>query len=320
MKNLLRSPHGLGVPRARPLLAWCLVVLLVAACGGDGPAPAAGPPDPLPPAGASRWAAVERDVDADGSVDLITLYDYDAAGRPAAEKQYRAVGGVPAGPPQRELRWSYDGFGRITGIVESEPGSPRETRTTLEYGADGRLALRRDERLPTHADSETRFVWRDGRIVEAVRSGASAGRFALGYGADGLVEQVEYTSSAGDMFVTRYRWRPDRQLASAVEESLIFVVYLLDYDAAGRHVSTLVRDDGIDVVAMQLGRDAQGRVSEVAEDDFPDSVGFVADRVTRYRWEAARCQPVLMPVVPPYRLLTGAGQVASDNLWIGCGP
>lgn len=293
-------------------------LLLLAGCGGDAGEP--GTTDPLPPATASRWAAVERDNDADGVVDEVWRYEYDAADRPAVERRYRAVAGVPTATPVRETLWTYAGDGRMTGIVEREPASGRQTTTTLEYDGDGRLALRRDQPPPPAAESQTRFVWRDGRLVEAVRSGPFSARTVLAYGADGRVASVERTDSQGSSFVTRYDWRPDGQVASSVEESFIRTVYRFSYDAGGRLVSTLVSDDGLDIVAAQLSRDAQGRLIEVAEEDFPVGGFVAADRFTRYRWETARCQPVVMPVVPPYLGLSSAGQFAADNVWFGCGP
>lgn len=62
-------------------------VALLAACGGhDGSEERIVPVDsplPLPAAGGSRWAALERDDDGDGLADQVTRYGYDALGRRA---------------------------------------------------------------------------------------------------------------------------------------------------------------------------------------------------------------------------------------------
>lgn len=304
--------------------AAAAVLALLAGCGGDAGTPddtPGPPPDPLPPAGTSRWAAYELDSDADGMLDAITLYAYDEAGRRAAETTYRVLDGQPASDPVVQTRWRYDGFGRVTGITVSDRAAGTETTSTLAYGPDGRLATRHDLVSPYAVSFETRFTWRDGRLVEAVRSGAGAGRYQVSYGADGFVSTLRFDGTQGWSIEYRYAWRPDGQPLQAIgDDGQILVVRDFRYDADGRRVDTLVQDDGLDVLAVRLAHDAQGRLSTLSYDDFPDSSGFVPERIGRYRWEAAACQQTRVPDLPPHAAQLDAGLIAPDNVTFGCAP
>lgn len=311
------------------MAALLALVQLVAACGG-GPEPA-GPEsvvDPPLPEGASRWAALEFDRDADGTVDEITLYRYDAADRRSVQLTYAALAGVPAGDPLRETHWTYDARGRMSGIRVRDAAAGRETTTSFGYGSDGTLDSRRETATPAGTVRDTQYSWRDGRLAEAVASGGSGpGRWLVEYGSDGFVSRVLVLGNGFDN-EEDYRWRPDGGLLSAV--FLLDVSYGgasfsydLEYDAAGRLLTTRGQDDGLEVSQTRLSHDAQGRLTEVAQDNQPSAGpggSFVARRIWRYRWETARCQPVPVHGLPPHREQLEAGLISPANTSFGCGP
>lgn len=288
----------------------------LAGCGGDDPV--AVPEEPLP-LGGSRWASQEFDNDADGIVDLVTVYRYDAEHRRAGEALYAAVGGAPDGPVLQETTWTYDSAGRVVGIRTQDARTGRGSETTVSYGADGRLETRHDVSSPGGITRDTRFVWRGGRIVEAALSGASASQVMLTYGADGRIASVVGPGLPG-YTDNRYAWRADGQVASVVGEGPGTIVsYTFGYDGGGTLLSSRVSDDGLEFES-QLAHDAQGRLAEVAEGDVAAPGTFQPYSVRRYRWEAAPCRPVRMPVLPPHREDVSAGLVSATSVSFGCAP
>lgn len=287
----------------------------LAGCGGDDPVAASEEPLPL---GGSRWASQEIDNGADGTVDLVIVYRYDADHRRAGEALYAAVGGAPDGKVLQETTWTYDGAGRMVGIRIQNAQTGRGAETTVTYGPDGRLETRHDVSSPEGFTLDTRFVWRGGRIVEATLSGASVSQVMLTYGADGRIARVVGSGLSG--FIDRYAWRTDGQVASVVDDgpgtrqSTSF-----NYDAAGTLLSSRENDDGLESES-QLAHDPQGRLTEVARGAVAAPGAFQPYSLRRYRWQAAPCRPVRMPVLPPYREDVSAGLVSATSVSFGCAP
>jgi hypothetical protein len=306
----------------RWLAAATVLGLLLGGCGsggGDDPAP---PPDPLPPAGTSRWAALEQDRDADGVMDGLTRYAYDDQGRRSAQRSYTVVEGVVAAEPTRELLWSFDRWSRIVGLVDRfvSRGAPSTVTTTYTHGADGRLAAQRT--VYDWGTSDSRYTWRDGHIVEttSVRSNSaevSVTRYT--YDDDGRVSSVLLDPAAGE-YDARYGWRPDGRPSGMSIYSGFTASYGFVYDAGGRHVASTFNDDGIYFEEARLGYDAQGRLLQVEVGPPPEGGDLAPASRVRYRWETGRCQPLVMPGPPPHHEWSMAGLVSADNVSFGCAP
>ncbi|MFT3954571.1 MAG: hypothetical protein QM722_09335 [Piscinibacter sp.] len=321
--RLSREGTEMGQPTAwrRECAVACVLGGLLAGCGGGESEEPGPPPDPLPLAGGSRWAALEHDEDADGTIDEITLYSYDGQGRRTAARSYRAVAGVPDGEPTHELLWSFDRWSRIVGSIERF-ASGWVVTTSHHYGADGRQATRRT--VAGNLTLDDHFSWRDERIVEitTVRSDR-ADRFVgrVAYGSDGRVSEVTRDPGwLGDGYQARYLWRPDgRPVAMSVYSGFV-ASYGFRYDADGRLVATSYNDDGIYFEEARLAHDAQGRLVQVEVGPAPEGGGFVPASRSRYRWERALCQPLVMPGEPPHHDWSMAGLVSADNVSFGCAP
>lgn len=308
--------------RTRCAATWMLSALL-AACGGGGgggtseePGP---PPDPLPPAGSSRWAAIEGDSYADGTIDSVTRYSYDDQGRRVAERSYAVVDGVVAAEPSGERLWSFDRWSRITGTVYRNSAGGVVT-TAYDYGADGRLAAQHT--ASDGSSTDTRFIWRDGRIVETrtSRTGSTgAVVYLFSYDENGRVSSVDLDPSAGEHHAG-YGWRPDGRPSGASFYSGFTASYAYDYDADGRHVVTSFDDDGLYFEEARLAYDAQGRLVQVETGQPPDAGDFMPYFRTHYRWEPGPCQPLRMPGEPPHRASLMAGLISADNVSFGCAP
>jgi hypothetical protein len=305
-------------------LAWAFCLLL-GACGGGGDGGVADPveepgppPDPLPLAGNSRWAAQEQLSLTDGSVTAITLYSYDAQGRRTAERHYRVVAGVREAEPLREMVWSFDSYSRIIGIVTRGPASGAVTTTSVRYGADGRLASERSESKPAGATVDVVYRWRDGRIAEVTRTSPDSARVnttAISYGIDGRVSLW-----AQEDLSTSFTWRPDGRLAGMSEWSGFLGTHDFGYDAQGRHVTTSYNDDGLYFEEARLSYDPQDRLLEVSVSGGFDDGKLEPSIRARYRWEAGPCQPLIVPGAPPHIAWRMAGLVSADSSSFGCAP
>lgn len=304
----------------RPIAAGWICVLLAGCNGGGGSDEPAPPPDPLPPAGTSRWATLERDEGADGSVEQLVRYSYDTQGRRSAARTFAVADGVVADAPTHERLWSFDRWSRIVGTVDRYSSGTVVT-TTHVYGADGRLASQRA--AYEWGSIDTQFVRRDGRIVEvrSVQSGRTEVAVTrLTYGSDGRVATA-VADPGGAEFDARYAWRPDGRPAAMGIYTGFLASYGYQYDAGGRHVSTSYNDDGIYFERAELAHDAPGRLLRVDRGQAPEEGSpFVPTVRSHYRWEAAPCQPLAVPGEPPSIEDAMAGLVSADNVTFGCAP
>lgn len=297
------------------------MLALLAGCGGDDAQTAEGLP--LPPAGASRWSAIERDDDGDGLAESITRYAYDALGRRVSQLTWRAERGVATGQPIEQHAWSYDSASRVlTQVVEDS----RSRRTvSASYGADGLLASTRLQWQGSASVATTTYEWQRLRLVRAATDGASGPvtqRFF--YGADGRIERVESRFGGRDEVDTdSYQWRLDGQLSSASFSLAVgnLIIHRLTHDALGRPVRSETTDDGFEDEARRFFHDARGRLERIEVDSQPSGFGdadFASDATYRIRWEDGLCQPTYLPALPPTfdRQITLQGR--SDGASLGC--
>lgn len=309
--------------RNRRAASWMLCLLL-GGCGGgedadDEPGP---PPDPLPPAGASRWAALESDANADGTLDGFTRYTYDDQGRRMAARRYAVVDGAAATEPSFERLWSFDRWSRVVGRVDRSvsKGVPSTVTNTYTYGADGRLAAQHT--VYAWGTSDTRYTWRGDRIVgttsvESTSAQVSVMRYT--YDGNGRVSSATLDPASGE-YDAHYGWRPDGRPSGMSVYSGFTASYDFVYDADGWLVATTYNDDGLYFEEARLGYDAQGRLLQVDVGLPPEGGAFTPTTRVRYRWEAGLCQPLIMPGAPPYSEWPMAGLESATNVSFGCAP
>jgi hypothetical protein len=313
--------------RSRGLQRWLAAAtalgLLLGGCGGGGdtseePGP---PPDPLPPAGMSRWAAIEGDANADGTIEGITRFAYDDQGRRIAQRSYAVVDGVAAAEPSSERLWSFDRWSRIVG-VEYRTSSRAVVTATYTYGADGRLAAQ--HAVYDWGAMDTRYTWRDGHIVETASNPSTSAQVRVTrytYDGDGRVSSARYSLGTYEgESDARYAWRPDGRPSAISVYTGFTASYGFVYDAGGQLVATTYNDDGIYFEEGRLGYDAQGRLLQVEIGPPPEGGDFAPATRVRYRWEAGLCQPLLMPGAPPHAEGAMTGLVSADNFSFGCAP
>ena len=303
------------------------VLALLAACGGqDGdeePTLPVDSPLPLPAAGGSRWAALERDDNGDGLAEQISRYDYDALGRTTLQTTWRAEDGIPAGEPVEVQAWTYDSASRLlTHTLRDHRG---ERQTTATYGADGLLASTRQRWADSTTARTTTITWQGLRRVEASTDDAQPLTERAFYGTDGLVERIERRSGDEVVEVDVYQWRPDAQLSVSSFNLSVgnLILYGLSYDADGRITRSTKTDDGIEDEMRRYVHDPRGRLQRIEVDSRPSSFAdadFAADRVYRIRWEDGPCQPTYRVEMPPTFDHQVTMQARPDGATLGCAP
>lgn len=303
-------------------LAALLALTALAGCGGGGDAEALAPGLPLPPAGGSRWAALERDDDGDGLAESVTRYGYDVLGRRISQSTWVAERGVVVGDPVEVQTWVYDPASRVLRHRVEAAGGWRNN--DADYGVDGLLASTTLRWHDSPGTLRTTYTWRGMRLVQARQESFTPRTYRLSYDAAGLIARVESRfdrSSGAD--VETYSWRTHDQLATASFNLSVgnLVLYRLEYDSTGRHIRTRKTDDGFEDEARRHHQDATGRLVRVEADLQPssfDEADFVADVVYRIRWESGRCQPVFLPALPPVFDRQSTSLARADGAMLGC--
>lgn len=304
------------------------VLALLAACGGhDGnmaPTVPVDSPLPLPAAGGSRWAALERDADGDGLAEQITRYDYDALGRRTLQTTWHAEDGIPAGEPVEVQGWTYDSASRLlTHTVRDTLG---ERQTTATYGADGLLVSTRLRWEGSTTARTTTITWQDLRMVGTLTDDTQPLTERAFYGTDGYVERIERRfGDDEEVDVDRYQWRPDAQLSGSSFSLSVgnLILHGLSYDAEGRITRSTTTDDGIEDEMRRYAHDHRGRLQRIEVDYRPPSFAdedFVVDLVYRIRWEAGLCQPTYQVELPPNFDRQVTMQARPDGTTLGCAP
>lgn len=301
------------------------VLALLAACGGqDGNEGSTDSPLPLPSAGGSRWAALERDDDGDGLAEQVIRYDYDALGRRTAQTTWRAEAGVAVGEPVEVQGWTYDSASRL--LTHTVLDTHGERQTTATYGADGLLASTRLRWEGSTTVRTTTITWQDLRMVQTLTDDTQPRSERAFYGSDGLVERIERRfGDAQEVDVDRYQWRPDAQLSGSSFSLSVgnLIVHGLAYDTDGRISRSTKTDDGIEDEMRRYAHDDRGRLQRIEVDSQPSSFAdedFAADRVYRIRWEAGRCQPTYRVELPPNFDHQVTMQARPDGTTLGCAP
>jgi hypothetical protein len=321
------------IPQRRRLGVWRFIgivplLALLAACGGnDGneePADPIASPLPLPAAGGSRWAALERDDDGDGLAEQITRYGYDALGRRTLQTTWRAEDGIPAGEPIEVQDWTYDSASRL--LTHSVRDTRGARQTTATYGAAGLLASTRLRWEGSTTARTTTFTWQNLRMVGTLTDDRQPLTELAFYGTDGLVERIERRfGDDEEVDVDRYQWRPDAQLAGSSFSLSVgnLILYGMSYDADGRITRSTKTDDGIEDEMRRYAQDDRGRLQRIEVDSRPSSFAdkdFAGDMVYRIRWEAGLCQPTYRVELPPNFDRQVTMQTRPDGTTLGCAP
>ena len=304
------------------------VLALLAACGGhdgsEAPMVPVDSPLPLPAAGGSRWAALERDDDGDGLAEQITRYEYDALGRRILQTTWRAEDGIPAAEPVEVQGWTYDSASRLlTHTVRDTRG---ERQATATYAADGLLASTQLRWAGSTAVRTTTITWQGLRMVGTLTDDMQPLTERAFYGSDGLVERVERRFGDDEgIDVDRYQWRPDAQLSASSASLSVgnLILHALSYDADGRITRSTKTDDGIPDEVRQFAHDDRGRLQRIEVDSRPSSFApedFAADMVYRIRWESGVCQPTYRAELPPHFDRQVTMQAKPDGTTLGCAP
>ena len=301
--------------------AWLLILLAaggLAGCGGDDssdgdpPQPPVATPLPLPPAGTSRWAAVELDHDGDGLAEVIWRYEYDSAGRRTAEFEWNAQRGISIGEPVFVRRWTYDSLSRL--VSASVDGGYR-SGYLIEgtYGSSGLLASTRSKYKDSGDWEEIRYTWQGQRMVEYAEVGlkGTLWKYILSYDSGGRINRIEWPQADYEQY---FRWRADGQLIGAGSSGGGEGMGIsLEYDNAGRLVSSMQYDMGDGPVSNYF-YDRRGRVERISAETSSYPVRPLDYRI---RWEDGLCQPVYRLGAPPeWDWLTN--QAHADGTTFGC--
>lgn len=142
----------------------------------------------------------------------------------------------------------------------------------------------------------------------------------LTYDSDGRVATAVADPGAAE-FDARYAWRPDGRPAMGIYTGFL-ASYGYQYDAGGatyRQATTTMASTSSAPNWPTMRR--AGWCGSTSRGQAPEEGSPFAPTVrSHYRWEAAACQPLVVPGEPPSIENAMAGLVSADNVTFGCAP